>query len=252
MEYLDKWGCTLEALDQMLVETPLLRGMLWGNVAERRLRADVFEGQRAVTGIVKPADSNRTNHADETKRLKGDLFFKYKGHEFKLESKTLDTDSVVELGDGTYAGTCQSNASDRRNLPLPNGEAVNCNLLVYGQFDIFAVCLFAFGDRWHWAFAKNKDLACSPRQERPKKPKLGDAWVPRYTEEQRKYLIASSQRLSYPLPENGIWHSEPWPVLDSIIEDRSSGDSPEQTMPVALKKKLEERGELPQEPVTKA
>ncbi|MGA3326038.1 MAG: hypothetical protein ABSF45_16320 [Terriglobia bacterium] len=72
----------------------------------------------------------------------------------KVEVKCLDTPSV-KLKDGAYKGTFQCNASDTTDVVLTNGETVSTNCLAVGGFDLLAVCLFAFGNVWRFAFALN-------------------------------------------------------------------------------------------------
>ncbi|MHC5831765.1 MAG: hypothetical protein ACYT04_91290 [Nostoc sp.] len=49
-----------------------------------------------------------------TERKRGDLRITYKGHEFKIEAKSLQTARNKVLNDGTFEGVSQVDASDRR------------------------------------------------------------------------------------------------------------------------------------------
>jgi hypothetical protein len=82
--------------------------------------------------------------------------------------------------------------------------------LTVGGFDLVAVNLFEFGHHWRFAFAKNSDL---PRTKSPK-----------YTPEQRKYLLATSVRLTWPL--EAPFKEEPFALLDEIVQDRHRERSP--------------------------
>ena len=175
---LDKWQITAEELTHIVNENPSLRGFIFGYVSEYKARA-YFNGHAGIANVMKYDDHDRTS--------KGDISFHYKGREFKVEAKSLQTNSVVNLGDGCWKGKFQCDASDRREITLPNGHIVNTTCLAVGEFDIVAVSLYAFGDQWRFAFAKNSDL-----------PHLG----PRsrnIAEEDKQYLIKTLIDISWPL-----------------------------------------------------
>jgi hypothetical protein len=110
----------------------------------------------------------------------------------------------VRFYEGVYSGTFQCNASDTTDVTLPNGEVVSTNCLAVGGFDLLAVCLFAFGNDWRFAFALNDDL---PRTTSKK-----------YTETQQKYLLLSSMKITWPLtPPYG---DDLFVVLDRLVAKR--------------------------------
>jgi hypothetical protein len=78
--------------------------------------------------------------------------------------------------------------------------------LLVGEFDLVAANLFAFENKWKFAFAKNREL---PRSTYKK-----------YTPEQRQYLISSL--ISVTLPIEPPFYDNPFPLLDEIIKERSS------------------------------
>ena len=78
-----------------------------------------------------------------------------------------------------------------------NGKTLETTCLVVGGFDIVAVNLFEFGQQWRFAFAKNSDL---PRSKSPK-----------YTLEQRKYLLGTGVKVTWPL--EAPFRDEPLPAL---------------------------------------
>jgi hypothetical protein len=78
--------------------------------------------------------------------------------------------------------------------------------LLVGGFDLLAVNLFEFGQEWRFAFAKNSDL---PRTTSSK-----------YTPEQRKFLLATSVRITWPLQPP--FYEDPFTVLDIIAAEKSS------------------------------
>ena len=76
------WSVTREELSQAILENGSLRGMVFGYVAEIKIR-NFLRGSGLVSDLVKDDDHNR--------KKKGDLRLRYKGHEFRLESKSLQT-----------------------------------------------------------------------------------------------------------------------------------------------------------------
>ena len=146
---LEKWQITAEELTKIVEDNPSLRGFMFGYVSEYKART-YFAGHDGITNLMKYDDHDRTS--------KGDISFHYKGKEFRIEAKSLQTNSVVNLGGDLWTGKFQCDASDRREIVLPNGNTVNTTCLAVGEFDIVAVSLYAFGDQWRFAFAKNSDL----------------------------------------------------------------------------------------------
>ncbi len=137
-------------------------------------------------------------------RQKCDFRFDYKGTDVKVEVKCLDTPKVRVVGNG-YEGTFQCNASDTTPVELPNGEKLSTNCLVVGGFDLLAVCLFAFGSVWRFAFALNDDLPRSPSKK--------------YKAEQQAYLLKSSMKITLPLQPP--FADEPFGLLDRLLAKRA-------------------------------
>ena len=142
---LEKWQITAEELTKIVEENPSLRGFMFGYVSEYKART-YFDGHENIEKLMKYDDHDRSS--------KGDISFIYKGKEFKIEAKSLQTNSVIKTGDSSWTGKFQCDASDRREILLPNGHTVNTTCLAVGEFDIVAVSLYAFGDEWKFAFAK--------------------------------------------------------------------------------------------------
>ena len=178
MTILEKWQISAEELTAIVNENPSLRGFLFGYVSEYKARA-YFSGHEGITDLKKYDDHDRTK--------KGDISFTYKGREFRIEAKSLQTNSVRQTGDGAWRGTFQCDASDRREIALPNGHTVNTTCLAVGEFDIVAVNCYAFGEEWKYAFAKNIDLPHPSRCS-------GNL-----AEEDREYLVKSVIPISWPL-----------------------------------------------------
>jgi hypothetical protein len=172
---LERWSITVEELSQAILENGSLRGMVFGYVAEIKLR-NILRSAGTVASLVKDDDHDR--------KKKGDLRISYKGHEFKIEAKSLQTARNKVLDDGTFQGVSQVDASDRRTVTLPDGSKLETTNLVVGEFDVLAVNCFTFEDKWNFVFAKNKDL---PRTTFRK-----------YTEAQRKHLLATTVVVKWP------------------------------------------------------
>ncbi|MEH2377977.1 MAG: hypothetical protein V7K27_03585 [Nostoc sp.] len=210
---LERWSITVDELSQAILENGSLRGMVFGYVAEIKLR-NILKNAGTIASLVKDDDHDR--------KKKGDLRITYKGHEFKIEAKSLQTARNKVLNDGTFEGVSQVDASDRRTVTLPDGSKLETTNLVVGEFDILAVNCFTFEDKWHFVFAKNKDL---PRTNFRK-----------YTEAQRQYLLATTVKVRW--PATGIFTANIFSLLDTIIEEQSKNEPKEVVI-------VEEKGKLP-------
>ncbi len=191
MGLIEDWGLTTEELNEILASRASLRGILVGFIAEYKLPKMWFSDPR-IEHLERYDNHDRTRH--------GDFGFLYKGVPITVQVKSLQTNSIRPVAAG-YTGTFQCDASDRRPVKLPNGKTVETTCLLVGGFDLLAVNLFAFGQRWRFGFAKNVDL---PRSNSPK-----------YTPQQRKYLLATSVRITWPL--GAPFRDEPFQLLDEII-----------------------------------
>ena len=191
---LQKWQITDEELTQIVNDNPSLRGFIFGYVSEYKIRS--FFNHSEISNIKKYDDHDRTN--------KGDISFIYKGREFKIEAKSLQTNSVKKLeGHDCWKGTFQCDASDKRPILLPNGHEITTTCLAVGEFDIVAVSLFAFGNQWRFAFAKNSDLPHPEDRSRN---------IPR---KDRQYLIKSSINITWPL--QAPFTTDVYSLLDEFI-----------------------------------
>jgi hypothetical protein len=190
---LDRWTITPEELTVAIDENPSLRGMLFGYVAEYKLRKLWFEDRPEVTHFVK--------HDDHNRKKKGDLVITYKGREFVIESKSLQTNTITKQGN-TYSGKAQCDASDRRKVTFKDGSTLETTCLLEGEFDILAINCFAFKGEWLFTFCKNCDL---PRSTYGK-----------YTDVQRNALLASLVPTTW--PSQPPFRDEPFSLLDELIE----------------------------------
>lgn len=191
---LEKWQITAEELTRIVEENPSLRGFMFGYVSEYKARS-FFEGHENITRLKKYDDHDRSS--------KGDISFVYKGKEFKIEAKSLQTNSVIAVGSNQWKGKFQCDASDRREILLPNGHTINTTCLAVGEFDIVAVSLYAFGDKWRFAFAKNSDLPHPGNRSR------------NVSEEDREYLIKTLIDITWPLKPP--FTEDVYSLLDSMV-----------------------------------
>ncbi len=153
---------------------------------------------------------------DHDRKKKGDLRIVYRGVEFKLESKSLQTARNKQLPDGSWFGVSQVDASDRRKIFLPDGTSLTTTNLVVGEFDVLAVNCFTFEDEWHFAFARNSDLPRSNYKS--------------YTEEQRAHLLATTVALTW--PPTGIFRADVFSLLDEMIAEKGNTSEPKEEVVV--------------------
>ena len=171
---LERWKLTSSALTKLVDETPSLRGMLLGYVAERKLQ-DIWLSGDDIKYLGKFDDHDRIN--------KGDHIIEFQSQRFVIESKSLQSGMVEKDGD-TWRGRAQVDASDRRSITLEDGTQIETTLLMVGEFDVLAVNCFAFEQEWKFVFARNSDL---PRST-----------YSRYSSRVRDQLIASLVPVSWP------------------------------------------------------
>lgn len=163
-----------------------------GYLAEYRLRKMWFSDTR-ISKIERFSNHNRTHKAD--------LVLTYKNAGVGVQVKSLQT-NTVRKENGRWIGKFQCDASDSREVRLPNGDKITTTCLVVGEFDLLAVNLFEFNQEWRFAFARNKDL--------PRTTYSG------YTPEQRKYLLSTMMDISWPLEKP--FEPEPFRLLDQIAK----------------------------------
>ncbi|MBI1744451.1 restriction endonuclease [Candidatus Acetothermia bacterium] len=193
---LDRWGIKPEELSEIIESNPSLRGLLMGYVAEYKFQKLYLQDKR-IENIFKPDSHDRTE--------KGDWVITYKGVEISIQVKSLQT-NTIEKSQGQYSAKFQCDASDRRKVTLPNGQSLETTCLLVGEFDLLAVNLYGFREKWKFAFAKNRDL---PRSRYKK-----------YTSEQPQFLIATNIAIALPLQPP--FEAEPFRLLDAIVECKKS------------------------------
>jgi hypothetical protein len=193
---LEQWHLTADELTQIVDANPSLRGFMFGYIAEFQLKK-IFLSDVRISNIHKYDDHDRTTGK------KNDLCVTYKGYEFTIEVKSLQTASIRRHPD-RYVGFFQCDAGDSRYITLPNGDKVKTTCLQVGGFDMVAINLFAFRNQWEFGFALNRDLPRSRHKY--------------YTKEQQQYLLATSMEISLPLRSPFV--DDPFVLLDQLINEK--------------------------------
>jgi hypothetical protein len=188
---LDRWDITAGELTEVIDANPSLRGIMLGYLAEVKLRHMWFD---------RPEVARWHKYDDHDRRKKGDLVIVYKGREFIVEAKSLQT-NTIRRKEAIWSGKVQCDASDRRTVQLPNGKKMETTCLLVGEFDLLAVNLFEFQKTWRFAFAKNSDL---PRSRYKK-----------YTKAQRNCLLATLIDVTW--PPRPPFRDEPFTLLDEML-----------------------------------
>lgn len=197
---LTRWGVTIDELTRAVDENPSLRGMILGYLAEQKLET-LWLSSDEIESVRKYDDHDR--------RRKGDRVVRYRGQEFVFESKSLQTATVKPVADGWF-GRAQVDASDRRTVRLPSGDLLVTTCLRRGEFDILAVNLFAFENRWRFAFAKNSDLPMTRYRG--------------YSDYERRHLLATTVEVHW--PPRPPFREEPFSLMNEILQERARATSP--------------------------
>ncbi len=191
---LDRWDISPEELTELVEDNPSLRGMILGYLAELKLEKLWLSGDNV---------SEVTKYDDHDRKKKGDRVIRYKGQEFIFESKSLQSAMIEKTQEG-WIGKAQVDASDRREVVLPDNSRVTTTCLLKGEFDILAVNVFAFEEKWWFVFAKNADLPTSSYRK--------------YTPYQRQHLLATLVTVHW--PPRPPFSDEPFTLMNEIIQKR--------------------------------
>lgn len=124
---LERFEISVEEFTEIVDANPSLRGFILGYIGEAKAKKLIKENP-SVSDIYKPDDHNR--------KSKGDLYIKYKGKEFRIEVKSLQTNDVQNLGGDNWVGKYQCDASDSREIGLPNGHVVKTTSLLVGEDNV--------------------------------------------------------------------------------------------------------------------
>lgn len=188
---LKRWGLTEHELTEIIQANPSMRGLMLGYVAEYKLRKMVFSDP-VFTKVHKADDHDRSK--------KGDLTVTFKQRLFRIECKSLQTNSIRKTDEG-FEGKYQCDASDRRTVNLRGGKKIETTCLLVGEFDIIAVNLFSFEEKWRFAFALNEDLPRSSFQK--------------YPVSVRRQLLATLMPVTFPLHPPYI--ESPMPLFERLL-----------------------------------
>jgi transcriptional regulator with XRE-family HTH domain len=200
---MDEWKITADELTLLLQENPSLRGMLFGYVAELKLREIIsaFPGVRSM----KKFD-------DHDRKKKGDLHIIYHHRVFSVESKSLQTSQIkYNSVNQVWSGKAQVDASDSRIVTFSSGKTLKTTLLLRGEFDILAVNCYEFNKNWQFQFARNRDLPCSSYKK--------------YTAEEQCALISSLIPVTW--PSQPPFYSDLRLLLDEMLEAGEGADPSE-------------------------
>jgi hypothetical protein len=189
---LERWNITVEELTELTDTNPSLRGIMLGYVAELQLRK--FLGTFPEIRYLGKGD-------DHDRKDKGDCLIQYKGKQFRVEAKSLQTNTIKRI-DGVYHGKAQVDASDKRPVQLPDGSKITTTCLLRGEFDILAVNCFSFDQKWRFVFAQNADLPSSSYRK--------------YSDYERQHLLAST--VSVTMPPTLPFYDCPITVLETLIK----------------------------------
>jgi hypothetical protein len=185
-----------ETIIQVLEETPSVRGMVYGNFAEA-----MFADYLVELGVPVEDQSRDDDHA----KTKSDRTFRRGGEQYTVQLKSMQTNSIKQIEDGTFTAKIQCDASDKRPVDLPNGHRVATTCYKAGEFDVLAVPLQPFLGEWRYAFRLNSTL---PRT----------TWGG-YDDEDKKYLLATLVPISWPLGDD--WTMDLFDLLDVAKENVS-------------------------------
>jgi hypothetical protein len=208
MGFLEDWDLSYEEINELLTDNPSLRSFVMGYAAEIKCRELYFRDHSDITAIYKPNDHDRTE--------KGDWVLTYKGERIGVEVKSLQTKSLRPTKNGSVRPNYQCDASDARAITFPDGSSVKTTALLVGEFDVVAVNIHAFEDKWAFAFCKNSDLITMEESTR------GPAGT--YTPAQKRGLIKTLQPLPRDIP--APYSRDPFKLFDEIIEERAAGAAP--------------------------
>jgi hypothetical protein len=191
IERIEHWA-DLPTLIKVITETPSLRGIVMGNVAEAKFEMLVL---RALAG----ADS--ISKDDDHTKSKSDRRFQLGGREYTIQLKSIQTNSLEDRG-GRLLARVQNDASDKRKITLPTGKVIETTCYLIGEYDILAVPLYPFTGNWSdFAYRRNRDLSRSTSRK--------------YSTEEQGCLLATTERISWPL--DPPWTTDLVSLLDKSI-----------------------------------
>ena len=164
--------------------TPSLRGMILGYVAELMFERHLPETYSSIS----PEDIS--SHDDHDRSLnKSDRTIKFGDVSFGIQLKSIQTNSIRRnLTTGLLQAVVQNDASDARQVVLPNGHTLTTTCYVKGDYDILAVPLFPFNGEWNFAYKYNSQ--CRTTSSR------------KYSPEDAQYLLATTEIITWPVGQD--------------------------------------------------
>jgi len=236
LSILETWGISEKYLTEVVDSNPSLRGMMVGYISERKLR-DLFASNPDVRDLRKEDDHDRTQ--------KSDLVVGYRGFEFTIEVKSLQT-NLVEVIDGRgrllkkmvkeRAGLTAKGHPRYRFVPNPEVGAlssterlearyegkVQCDasdrrtITVPGGRTVTTTCLkvgdFDILAAGLFAFREQWDFGFALNRDLPR------STYAKYPPEVQAQLLKSLVPVSWPLRPPFV--SDPFILLDRLIEER--------------------------------
>jgi hypothetical protein len=184
-------------LTSLIKEHPCVRGMVSGYIAEMKFRETIAKNSN-ICYCYKPKDHDRTEN-------KADLVCDYQGDTVSIQIKSIQTHSI-KIKNGIYVASVQNDASDKRVIVLPNGEQINTTNYQIGEYDILAVPLFVFTNEWTFAYKLNQNCRKSKSSK--------------YSSEQKKYLLATTENITYPLTNE--WTTDFNSLIVSAVQTHSN------------------------------
>lgn len=165
---------------------PSLRGMILGYIAEEMFEKHLRSDISAIDEIHKHDDHNREEN-------KSDRSVDYKGRRYTIQLKSIQTNSIAfSTSANCLVADVQNDASDRRNIRLPNENTVHTTCYKRGEYDILAVPLFPFTLKWEFAYKLNKHCrTCTSKL---------------YEADDLQYLLSTMEKIQWPLDES--WTSD--------------------------------------------
>lgn len=194
---LDRWELTHAEFTALVDANPSLRGVTLGYIAEHKFHSRF---------LAHPAVSKARKADDHDRKRKGDRTFSYKRHEFIVEVKSLQTNLVKKQGE-VWVGKSQVDASDSRLVTFKDGSTLKTTCLLRGEFDVLAVNCYAFGNKWQFAFALNRDL---PKNNFRK-----------YNAAQQEALLPTLIPVTW--PPQAPFVTDLFVLLDRLAEERDAG-----------------------------
>jgi len=184
-----------EDLVTAIKRAPSLRGMILGYIAEEMFAKHVLNAHH-YSDVRKHDDHDRGAN-------KADRDFIYKGKRISVQLKSVQTNSINWRNDlNKLVAGVQNDGSDKRDVKLPNGETVTTTNYKVGDYEILAVPLFPFTGDWQFAYLLNRECKLTTSNK--------------YTETQRKYLLATMEEITFPLTPP--WSTDLNATIDRLLK----------------------------------